>query len=54
MQPFTPDSAAKMLDQLNVAENNRNLTHLNQEFAIISSNKITQPYPIFPRLETEN
>ncbi len=54
MQPFTPDSAAKMLDQLNVAGNNRNLTHLSQEFAIISSNKITQPYPIFPRLETEN
>jgi len=53
MQPFTPDSAAKMLDQLNVPKNNRNLMHLNQEFAIISSNKINQPYPIFPRLETE-
>ena len=54
MQPFTPDSAAKMLDQLNVPKNNRNLMHLNQEFAIISSNKINQPYPIFPRLETEH
>ena len=54
MQPFTPDSAARMLNQLNVPEDNRNIMHLAQEFAIIPSSKITQPSPIFPRLELEH
>jgi len=54
MQPFTPDSAARMLNQLNVPEDNRNIMHLTQEFAIIPSSKITQPSPIFPRLELEH
>ncbi|MFK7967593.1 MAG: methionine--tRNA ligase [Rickettsiaceae bacterium] len=54
MQPFTPDSATKMLNQLSISETNRNIMHLTQEFAIIPSSKIIQPLPIFPRLELEH
>ena len=54
MQPFTPDSAAKMLNQLGVSEDNRNIMHLIQDFAIKSSSKIDQPSPIFPRIELEH
>ncbi len=53
MQPFTPDSAAKMLDQLGISEDNRNFKHLTQEFAIKASSSMEQPVPIFPRLELE-
>lgn len=54
MQPFIPDSAAKILDQLSVPENNRNFRHLTKEFAIKPCTRISEPRPIFPRLEIRN
>ena len=54
MQPFIPDSAAKILDQLSVPEDNRNFRHLTKEFAIKPCTRISEPRPIFPRLEISN
>ena len=54
MQPFIPDSAVKILDQLSVPENNRNFRHLTKEFAIKPCTRISEPRPIFPRLEIRN
>jgi len=54
IQPFIPDSAAKILDQLSVPEDNRDFRHLTQEFAIKPSTRINEPLPIFPRLEIRN
>ena len=53
LQPFTPGSAAKMLDQLGVPTNERQFAHLTQEFAIKPLSKIEQPVGIFPRFEVK-
>ena len=51
MQPFTPSSAGKMLNQLNIAEDQRGFCYLNKEFAMKPDSEIGKPKPIFPRLE---
>ncbi|PCJ27571.1 MAG: methionine--tRNA ligase [Rickettsiales bacterium] len=51
MQPFTPDSAKKMLDQLNIPEDARMNANLTMEFALSAGASIKEPTPIFPRLE---
>jgi len=51
LQPFVPDSASKILDQLNVAKDQRSFTHLNKGYALKPSSSIMQPIPIFPRFE---
>jgi len=50
LQPFVPDSAGKMLDQLSVPEDQRNFAHLTKEFALKASSEIKEPVVIFPRL----
>ncbi|MGI4775550.1 MAG: methionine--tRNA ligase [Janthinobacterium lividum] len=51
LQPFTPHSAAKMLEQLGIANNQRNFIHLNRIYAIKPGSDIAAPYPIFSRIE---
>lgn len=50
MQPFTPSSAEKMLDQLNISKSERSFSSLNKNFALKSGQQILEPFPIFPRL----
>ncbi len=51
MQPLTPDSAAKMLDQLSVPENARSFAMLSSEHALKAGTKLPVPQGVFPRLE---
>ena len=51
LQPFTPGSASKMLNQLNIPENQRSFSHLSKEFAIKPGQELVEPTPIFPRLD---
>lgn len=51
LQPFIPDSAAKMLDQLGISVTERDFSCLNIEFAIKAGRQIEKPEGIFPRLE---
>ena len=51
LQPFVPDSASKILDQLNVANDQRSFTYLSKKYALKPSSAIMQPIPIFPRFE---
>lgn len=53
LQPFTPYSASKMLDQLNVPLDQRMFKHLTKDFAIIGGSTINEPLPIFPRIEKD-
>ncbi len=50
LQPFIPNSAAKMLNQLGIDKLERNFVHLNQKFAIKPNSKIAEPHGLFPRL----
>ncbi len=49
LQPFIPDSANKMLDQLNVPKQQRMFKNLVKEYAVIPGTNISKPQPIFPR-----
>lgn len=51
LQPFIPDSANKMLDQLGVPKSQRMFKHLTKEFILISGSNISQPKAIFPRFQ---
>ncbi|GAB4162206.1 MAG: methionine--tRNA ligase [Rickettsiaceae bacterium] len=51
LQPFIPYSAEKILDQLKVPKNERSFANLTKEFALSPATPISQPTPIFPRLE---
>ena len=50
LQPFTPDAAAKLLDQLAIPENERLFRHLTAEFALKSGTPMPKPEGVFPRL----
>jgi methionyl-tRNA synthetase len=50
LQPFIPDSANKMLDQLGVDKNTRTFKHLNVNYALVSGSPIPEPSIIFPRI----
>lgn len=52
LQPFTPNSASKMLDQLNVPLEQRLFKHLTRGFAIVGGAIIAEPVAIFPRIDT--
>lgn len=52
LQPFVPESASKMLDQLGIDEDKRSFEFLNQKGAITEKQLLT-PSPIFPRFEGE-
>lgn len=51
LQPFIPESANKMLDQLCIKEEDRTFSKLNRDNAIKAGQTINKPYPIFPRIE---
>ena len=53
MQPLTPSCAAKMLDQVKVAEGERSFAHLSAEHALKAGKKIEKPEGIFPRIVEE-
>jgi methionyl-tRNA synthetase len=48
--PFIPDSANKMLDQLNISPDERNFSYLSKEYSIKSGTIIEEPKPIFRKL----
>jgi methionyl-tRNA synthetase len=53
MQPLTPSCAAKMLDQVKVAEGERSFAYLSAEHALKAGTKIEKPEGIFPRIVEE-
>jgi methionyl-tRNA synthetase len=50
LQPFIPDAASNMLDQLGVPDKQREFVHLTKEFALKPGNYLQEPKPIFPRI----
>ncbi|MCX8507151.1 MAG: methionine--tRNA ligase [Alphaproteobacteria bacterium] len=52
IQPFMPDSAAKLLDQLAVPDNARNVTLENIAEGLEPGTPLPPPLGVFPRLET--
>jgi len=48
-QPFMPDSAVRLLDQLGVAENARNFASLGEEARIRPGTRLGALQPVFPR-----
>ncbi len=52
-QPFTPDAAAKLLDQLKVDESYRNFAALNAEHKLQHGTSIDKPEGVFPRIHIE-
>ena len=53
VQSIMPDSAAKILDQLAVPEDQRGFIHLSEEYALKSGTALPKPEGVFPRLELE-
>jgi methionyl-tRNA synthetase len=54
LQPFTPKAAGQILTQLGVPEDRRQFAHLSKEFALKPGSEISEPKPIFPRLENSS
>ncbi len=54
LQPFVPDAAQRMLEQLNVPEDQRDFVKLSQEFALQPGARINEPKPVFPRIEVKS
>ena len=50
LQPFTPDAAGKLLDQLAVPADKRMFVHLAPEFALVPGAPLPKPEGVFPRL----
>ena len=50
LQPFTPDAAGKLLDQLAVPQDQRMFKHLTPEFALKPGDALPKPEGVFPRL----
>ena len=53
LQPFTPDAAAKLLDQLAVPADERLFKHLTPAFALKPGTALPKPEGVFPRLMAE-
>ena len=53
LQPFTPDAAGKMLDQLAVPQDKRLFKHLAPEYALTPGTPLPKPEGVFPRLVAE-
>lgn len=55
LQPFMPDSTARMLDQLAIAEDARGFDSLDADHALAAGTSLPKPQGIFPRfVETES
>ena len=48
-QPFIPDSAAKLLDILAVAQDRRDFSHVADNHALVPGTALPAPQPVFPR-----
>ena len=53
MQPLTPDAAARLLDQLAVAENERSFAFIGAQHALKAGVKLPPPQGVFPRMDVE-
>lgn len=53
MQPVTPDAAAKILNQLEVSDDQRLLAHISSGHALQAGTKIDKPEGVFPRIVEE-
>lgn len=53
LQPFMPDSAAKILDQLAVPEDKRDFSALNAQHALVVGSALPKPEGVFPRFVEE-
>ncbi len=53
LQPFTPNAAAKLLDQLAVPADQRLFMHLTAEYALKPGTPLPKPEGVFPRLVAE-
>jgi methionyl-tRNA synthetase len=53
LQPFCPDAASKMLDQLAVPEDQREFKHLTADYALKAGTALPKPEGVFPRLQVE-
>lgn len=53
LQPFCPEAAPKLLDQLAVPENERSFAHLNDAFALKPGTPLPVPAGVFPRIQLE-
>jgi methionyl-tRNA synthetase len=53
LQPFIPDSAGKLLDQLAVPADQRSFAHLAPEFALKPGTPLPKPEGVFPRFVSE-
>ncbi len=53
LQPFIPNAANALLDQLAIPEDQRLFSHLSEEYLLKPGAEIPKPEPIFPRLEEE-
>lgn len=52
LQPFVPEAASNLLDQLAVPKENRLFHMVGAGQAIKSGTKLPDPFPIFPRIES--
>eukprot|EP00546_Thalassionema_frauenfeldii_P021748 CAMPEP_0178905602 /NCGR_PEP_ID=MMETSP0786-20121207/6367_1 /TAXON_ID=186022 /ORGANISM="Thalassionema frauenfeldii, Strain CCMP 1798" /LENGTH=559 /DNA_ID=CAMNT_0020577229 /DNA_START=125 /DNA_END=1804 /DNA_ORIENTATION=+ len=52
-QPIIPDSANKILDLLNVPQDERTFAHLTDQYMVKEGSTISKPKAIFPRIEVE-
>ncbi|MGE0651134.1 MAG: methionine--tRNA ligase [Alphaproteobacteria bacterium] len=53
LQPFVPDAAAKILDQLAIAQDAREFANLGEAYALVPGTSLPAPRGVFPRLEAE-
>ena len=49
LQPFMPDAAAKILDQLAISSKKRSFAHLSEAYSLTSGSKLPEPQGVFPR-----
>ena len=52
VQPVTPESAGKILDQIKVPESERSFAHIGEAHKLKSGTAIDKPEGVFPRLES--
>ena len=51
LQPFIPQSSAKILDQLNIPQDKRGLVDMSADSALKVGTELPKPEGVFPRLE---
>ena len=53
LQPLIPDAASKLLDLLQVQQDQRAFSHLSSAYAVPQGASISKPTPLFPRIEED-